>query len=106
MSEFTKLLTNAQLASLRRDLMRVYCSDLELARKYKISLAVVRRVKEHQNAERQFLPIVYVCGFEKKTPYYEAADGLTSEDIMISSPYYNPLELRGQELKIYKKSNT
>ena len=84
-----------KLTAIKRDLDRVTCSDVTIAIKYKLPIKVIQEIKlsdHNRNKSR----IIRITGLEKKSAYYE------NEVDLLSCPFYNPKELTGAELEIFK----
>lgn len=105
MKSIFKNISDYKLKRIQSDLDRVYFSDKALAIKYNLTLKTIQKIKFYRIAQkinkyipnqvRRFSPPV--VGFEKKTAYYE------SESDLLSCPFYNPKELKTDELEIFNK---
>ena len=80
---------------IKRDLDRVTCSDVAIAIKYKLPIKIIQEIKL-SDYNRNKSRLIRVTGFEKKSAYYE------NETYLLSCPFYNPKELIGAELEIFK----
>ena len=86
---------NDKFQAIKRDLDRVTCSDVAIAIKYKLPIKIIQEIKL-SDYNRNKSRLIRVTGFEKKSAYYE------NETDLLSCPFYNPKELKGEELKMFK----
>lgn len=86
-----KPLTEKAKTDLRAALRKNDYSDVYLARAYNTTKDAVQRVKLSMNRDNYFYIPIPICGLEKKTEYIPPANGLTSEEQMLSCPFYNPM---------------
>ncbi len=78
---------------------------IDVLKKFDISEDRLRNILARFHVSTIFQSI---CGFEKKTAYYETYEDergftISAEDQMLSSPYYSVKDLRGAELEILNK---
>ena len=84
-----------KLTAIKSDLNKVIISDRGLAVKYQLTIKVIQEIKLLNNDQNKSR-IIRITGLEKKSAYYE------NETYLLSCPFYNPKELIGAELEIFK----
>jgi len=96
-----KPISKTKTTLIRKELLKGVLDLHEICRKYTVTYNTVARILSTIKAEYKYLAEeTRPAHFGGKTEaYYE------SEDEALSTPFYNPKELKGEELKIYKQLN-
>ena len=96
-------LTDRQKVLVRCDLRENTISDRGMSLKYNVTLATIHKEKDKVNTDNYYRKVVPVIFASKMTGYYTDHPELNGEELLLSSPYYNPLELKGEEKDLLNK---